>query len=302
MKKTLALIAFAVVAALASPAAAGWESPCGHFNTGPLDLCADSNATITGAWTFTGATSFTGAVSFSTVTLTSVTAGGFHVTGNLTVDGTGSFGDTITASKGVSATTGVVSGTLAVGSTLTVTNAGTGAITVTGGITAGSGAVAIINQTGKIPALSSTYFASLDGSNLTGIDNATSSTTYSLGSPAAAQTAFGVCTTTLTVTTTGNRVLVWFNGTGTTSSVTGSTMGLNVLQDGAFLTGFSSSVGMSAGTNATNLLNTNLSFSVLLPAPSAASHSYCLTSKSSAGNFSFDATDVQGQFGVKEVK
>ena len=44
-----------------------------------------------------------------------------------------------------------------------------GDLTVTGSGTFGSGAVEIINSAGKIPALSSTYLASLDGSNLTGI-------------------------------------------------------------------------------------------------------------------------------------
>lgn len=51
---------------------------------------------------------------------------------------------------------------------LTLTSAG--ALTVSGGITAGSGAVGIVDSTGKIPALTSTYFASLsfDASSLTG--------------------------------------------------------------------------------------------------------------------------------------
>jgi hypothetical protein len=44
-----------------------------------------------------------------------------------------------------------------------------GDLKVTGKITAGSGAVDIISSAGKIPALSSTYLADLDGSNLTGV-------------------------------------------------------------------------------------------------------------------------------------
>lgn len=45
-----------------------------------------------------------------------------------------------------------------------------GAMTMLGGLTAGSGAVGIINSTGKIPAITSTYFAALafDAANLTG--------------------------------------------------------------------------------------------------------------------------------------
>jgi len=47
----------------------------------------------------------------------------------------------------------------------------TGALTIANGLTAGSGAVGIINSTGKIPALTSTYFASLSfaATNLTGL-------------------------------------------------------------------------------------------------------------------------------------
>jgi hypothetical protein len=43
------------------------------------------------------------------------------------------------------------------------------AIQSRGGITAGSGNVAIVSTAGKIPALSSTYFASLSGANLTAL-------------------------------------------------------------------------------------------------------------------------------------
>ncbi len=50
---------------------------------------------------------------------------------------------------------------------MTVTRGGNTAIL--GGLTAGSGAVGIIDTTGKIPAISSTYFASLSGANLTAV-------------------------------------------------------------------------------------------------------------------------------------
>lgn len=45
-----------------------------------------------------------------------------------------------------------------------------GVLDVTGGIQAGSGNVNIIDPSGKIPALSSTYFASLSGANLTSLN------------------------------------------------------------------------------------------------------------------------------------
>lgn len=46
---------------------------------------------------------------------------------------------------------------------------GAGSYVITGGLTAGSGGVGIIDTSGKIPAISSTYFASLSAANLTSI-------------------------------------------------------------------------------------------------------------------------------------
>jgi hypothetical protein len=40
---------------------------------------------------------------------------------------------------------------------------------LSGGLTAGSGSVGIVNSAGKVPAISSTYFASLSGANLTAL-------------------------------------------------------------------------------------------------------------------------------------
>lgn len=53
--------------------------------------------------------------------------------------------------------------------TVTVTNTGASALDVAGGINAGTGNVGIVDTTGKIPAISTTYFASLSGANLTGL-------------------------------------------------------------------------------------------------------------------------------------
>jgi hypothetical protein len=54
--------------------------------------------------------------------------------------------------------------------TLTVTSTAADAIDVAGGLTAGSGNVAIIDTSGKLPALSATYLASLSGAALTSLD------------------------------------------------------------------------------------------------------------------------------------
>jgi hypothetical protein len=58
---------------------------------------------------------------------------------------------------------------LFVGSTANIFGAGINALDVAGGINAGSGNVGIVSATGQIPAISSTYFASLSGTNLTGV-------------------------------------------------------------------------------------------------------------------------------------
>lgn len=88
-------------------------------------------------------------------------AGG-TITGNITV----SSGVTI---DGVDISA-VLSGTgTPTFSTVTVSSTGASALDVAGGINAGSGNVGIVDTTGKIPAISSTYFASLSGANLTGL-------------------------------------------------------------------------------------------------------------------------------------
>jgi hypothetical protein len=65
-----------------------------------------------------------------------------------------------------------LSGALTAGGKITTTSAAADSIKTSGGITAG-GTVPIINTSGKIPAISSTYFADLDGSNLTGLGSNT---------------------------------------------------------------------------------------------------------------------------------
>lgn len=63
-------------------------------------------------------------------------------------------------------------------STLTVSSTSASALDVAGGINAGSGNVGIVDSSGKIPAISSTYFANLSGANLTGITFSQLTTTW----------------------------------------------------------------------------------------------------------------------------
>jgi hypothetical protein len=53
--------------------------------------------------------------------------------------------------------------------TVTTTDTSAGSLVVGGGIKTGTGVVQLVDATGKITAISSTYFASLSGANLTGI-------------------------------------------------------------------------------------------------------------------------------------
>lgn len=99
---------------------------------------------------------------FSTLGTGALNRSGGTITGNISVDpGVTIDGIDVGGSLGTS-------GDLDVDS-LNLRNTGATALNVEGGITAGSGSVGIVDTTGKIPAISSTYFASLSGANLTGI-------------------------------------------------------------------------------------------------------------------------------------
>lgn len=81
--------------------------------------------------------------------------GNVQVLGTLTPTGTSYTYNDLTVNFGVNTGTAVI------------TNTGATALTIGGGITAGAGVVAIVGTDGRIPALSSTYLASLSGASLT---------------------------------------------------------------------------------------------------------------------------------------
>lgn len=105
----------------------------------------------------------TGTPTFASITVTG-TAG---ITGAATVG-------SLASSGAISGTTGTFSGAVIGASyttsgTITTTNTGASSVDIGGGLNAGTGNVGIIDSTGKIPAISSTYFASLSGANLTSL-------------------------------------------------------------------------------------------------------------------------------------
>lgn len=117
---------------------------------------------------------------FSTIAAGALNRNGGTIVGNIAVNsGVTIDGVDVGAALGTS-------GDLDVDS-LNLRNTTSTALDVAGGIQAGSGNVGIVDTTGKIPAISSTYFASLSGANLTGIPaqtaltNTWTSVTYSAG-------------------------------------------------------------------------------------------------------------------------
>lgn len=65
--------------------------------------------------------------------------------------------------------------------TVDINSTAADALDVAGGLTIGSGNVALVNAAGKIPDISTTYFASVDGSNLTGLTGINASTGITAG-------------------------------------------------------------------------------------------------------------------------
>ena len=122
--------------------------------------------------------------------------------------------------------------------TLTVNSTDAASIDIAGGLNAGSGDVGIIDSSGKIPALSSTYFASLDGSDLTGLD------------------AGDISAGTLGVARGGTGATTLTDGGILLGSGTGAVTAMSVLADGALVVGDGSTdpVALAAFTSSTGLL------------------------------------------------
>lgn len=109
---------------------------------------------------------------FSTIAAGALNRANGTITGNITVNsGVTIDGVDISAVLGGTGTPTF--------STLTLSSTSASALDVAGGINAGSGNVGIVDTTGKIPAISSTYFASLSGANLTGLAFSQLPTTWS---------------------------------------------------------------------------------------------------------------------------
>ena len=164
MKKCFSILAALILFPFLSPVKAAGPAIAGHYlTTGQVLVGVTGSAPVANTVTGTanqisvaqGAEG--GNLAFSIPSQLTVT--------NLTVNGTLSpwSTGTLTAANGLNVTYGVNA------ATAVITNTGATALTVAGGITAGTGVVGIVDTTGKIPAISSAYFASLSGANLTGL-------------------------------------------------------------------------------------------------------------------------------------
>lgn len=116
---------------------------------------------------------------FSTLGSGALNRAGGTITGNITVN-SGVTIDGVDISAQLSGTgTPTFAG-------VTITGTGASALDVAGGINAGTGNVGIVDSTGKIPALTSTYVSNLSGANLTNLSfsqltTTTTAVAYSAG-------------------------------------------------------------------------------------------------------------------------
>ncbi|MBI3335258.1 MAG: hypothetical protein HY001_02055 [Candidatus Portnoybacteria bacterium] len=149
----------------------------GTTKIGGLTLTSAGNLTLVGTFAVQGNATSTiennlhikGALTVGTSSL-GITQNGISASGNLTLSPLGDLQFFSSSNKLTTA------GNLTLTGALTVS--GNATSTIQGPLVAGSGNVLIIDSTGKIPALSSTYFASVSGANLTSLnaDNISSGT------------------------------------------------------------------------------------------------------------------------------
>lgn len=132
---------------------------------------------FTGAVDIAGQTTIGAAATKSTMTTTGDISSYRDLTAgrNLSVVGTSDLIGQVTMGAAATKSTATAAGDfsvyrdLNVGRAVVISSTGYNALTVGGGIIAGTGTVGIVDATGKIPAISSTYFASVAGGNLTGL-------------------------------------------------------------------------------------------------------------------------------------
>lgn len=115
-------------------------------------------------------------------------------------------------------------------------------------------------------------------------------------------TTFSTALTTVTFTTTGHKVAVSFNASGCHDGAF-AVISCGFLQDGAFTTGYSNTVGASFVEQATGCAEqAMIGYTAVVAAPSAGSHSYALVCRVGAatGHFNYSG-GMLPQFCAQEV-
>lgn len=155
------------------------------------------------------------------------------------------------------------------------------------------GATFVSVVTGNAPTLTGTNFSGIAKSSYTAVAQ------LCVGNCTTAGATFTTCVanSTVAITTDGlSPVIVSFIGA-LANNTAGSSAYVGVEMDGVLLSdGYASST--SAGANQPG----NGSFFALIPAPSAATHSFCLALRASANTAAIYATAPQPQFGVFMLK
>lgn len=145
-----------------------------------------------------------------------------------------------------------------------------------------------------------------NGSQLSGISgNLAASTTTVIPTTSSNQATFITCIATVTLTTTGSKVQVYWSGILNQSgySSTNVRTKFNVLQDGAYVAPYTSVLGITGWADGGQNYHDAVGSAIFQTAPSAASHSYCLSlANDSAVALVFDAAFSSPTFGVIEVK
>lgn len=215
--------------------------------------------------------------------------------GSLTIGGQGVIGGTFTVQGNALGVAGSISATSA---TLSGSGAQVYSLTTSSGIH-------MVN--GILKFESGTMIQWADGSvSTTGVPatavGASSAIFFTAGIGSWSNTVFSACiaNSSLTITTSGGDVLLSFNG-----AIAGggnSQWVLGFMEDGQFLSPWSSTLGVTEGQIGPGAQYMAGDFGVMIRAPTAGSHTYCLVTRVVSGSCSVPSSYSQASWSAKEIK
>jgi hypothetical protein len=292
--------ALLLVLAIAAPAAAQVTGPPFVFTAGTVINPDEMNlnfSTIYAAACNRGGCTMTGSLLFSADNTLDIGASGATRPRDLFLGRNAALGGTL-------AVTGASTFAALSGTTLALSNTGATAIDVDGGITAGSGNVGIVDTTGKIPAISSTFFASLSGANLTGIPETAIADGSILARVASAEDISGTWTVANNVSFQGR------NNAGTALNLATVTSG-NILIFGPTNAQVAAGVGVNSALTATGTLDfaTNQVSRTVIGNTGTLTHNYALAltnvispaALAAGNNNNYNPTDLASSFVIRVI-